>query len=201
MDAKTTAIILIGYQNDYFLPDGILHHALESSEAVRTVLDNSIKLIKQLHESAVIFFNTPIVFTQGYSELTAPVGILKTIKEVEAFKKGTLGSETIAELQQFKDRIIDVPGKRGLNAFSNTSLESLLKAHNITDVVLAGAVTSICIDTTGRTALDLGYQVTIIEDCCAGRSEFEQGFYCNEIFPLYARVLNSQQLLNELNEK
>lgn len=198
MNPKTTAVILIGYQNDYFLSDGILHQALESTAAATTVLNNTVHLIEQLRDSPVLFINTPIIFTADYSELTEPVGILKTIKEVEAFKKDTRGSETVAELKKFGDRIIEIPGKRGLNAFSNTSLHKLLIEHEITEVILAGAVTSICIDTTGRTAFDHGFQVSILEDCCAGRSEFEQGFYCKEIFPLYANVVSSDEFLNAL---
>lgn len=199
MKANTTAIILIGYQNDYFLPEGILHNALESTEAVQKILQGTVALINKVKDTPVLVISTPIIFTETYAELANPVGILKTIKDVGAFKKGTSGSETVAEISAFADRIITEPGKRGLNAFSNTSLESLLQKHNITDVVLAGVVTSICLDTTGRTALDKGYTVTVLEDCTGGRSSFEQEFYCKEIFPLYARVLNSAQLLEELN--
>ncbi|MCF7970607.1 MAG: cysteine hydrolase family protein [Methylococcaceae bacterium] len=186
MNANTTAIILIGYQNDYFLTDGVLHHALESTDAVQKILQGTVALINKIKDTPILVINTPIIFTETYTELINPIGILKTIKEVGAFKSGTAGSETIAQILAFADRIINVPGKRGLNAFSNTSLDSLLQEHNIKDVVLAGVVTSICLDTTGRTALDKGYNVTVLEDCTGGRSR-------------YARVLNSTQLLEELN--
>lgn len=39
--------------------------------------------------------STPILFTPDYSELIDPVGILKTIKDVQAFKKGTKGAQPI----------------------------------------------------------------------------------------------------------
>ncbi|MBT3011764.1 MAG: cysteine hydrolase [Candidatus Thiodiazotropha sp. (ex Lucina aurantia)] len=193
-----TAIILIGFQNDYFLKDGALHGALESSEAAGLALKNTVNLIKRLKDTPTLLINTPIIFTSDYSEITQPVGILKTIKEIGAFKHGTTGCETVAEIKAFSDRIITVPGKRGLNAFSNTSLEQLLQSHDITDVVFAGAVTSICIDTTARTALDKGYSVTILKDCTTGRSSFEQEFYCEEIFPLYAEAITSSQLTEQL---
>ncbi|MES9862319.1 MAG: cysteine hydrolase [Candidatus Thiodiazotropha sp. LLP2] len=195
MKLNQTAIILIGFQNDYFLKDGALHGALESSTAAGLVLNNTVNLLNHLKDTSALLINTPIVFTTDYSEITQPVGILKTIKDVEAFKQGTTGCETVDEIKGFNERIVTVPGKRGLNAFSNTSLEELLQSHSITDVVFAGAVTSICIDTTARTALDKGYSVTILRDCTTGRSSFEQEFYCEEIFPLYAEVINSSQLI------
>lgn len=146
----------------------------------------------------MLIVSTPIIFTPDYSELIDPVGILKGIKEVGAFKAGTKGSELIPELRRFGDRIVEVPGKRGLNAFSNTQLDNIIQSHDITDTVIAGVVTSICVDSTGRSAFEMGYKVSIISDCTSGRTVFEQKFYCENIFPLYANVVNHCQLLTSL---
>ena len=136
--------------------------------------------------------NTPIHFTSDYSELAKPIGILKVIKDVGAFKQGTFGAEVIPQLSKFDDFITIIPGKRGLNAFSNTELAKLLHDKGITDVVFAGTVTSICIDSTARSAIDLGFNVTVLDDCTSSRTPFEQHFYCTEVFPLYANVCHSK---------
>jgi nicotinamidase-related amidase len=201
MDANRTALILIGYQNDYFASDGILHGVIEESAGVTNMLANTVELIKRLRDTFVLMISTPILFTSDYSELIEPVGILKAIREVGAFRAGTRGGETISELQRFGSRILEVPGKRGLNAFSNTDLDRILKEHDIADVVLAGVVTSICIDSTGRSAFDRGYRATILSDCTSGRTTAEQEFYCQEIFQLYAEVLKHAQLLECLGLK
>ena len=198
MDPQHTALVLIGYQNDYFAADGILHQVIEESSRVTGTLANTVDLLERLYASSVIVVDTPIVFTPDYSELTEPVGILKTVKEMGAFKAGTPGAETIPELRRFGERILEVPGKRGLNAFSNTDLESLFHQRGITHVVLAGVVTSICVDSTGRSAYERGYKVTVLSDCTSGRTTFEQEFYCENVFPLYAEVLDYTQLLERL---
>ncbi|WP_177417976.1 cysteine hydrolase family protein [endosymbiont of Lamellibrachia barhami] len=195
MDLQKTAVFLIGYQNDYFAKDGILRGMIEEPGRASTVLANTIALIKQLRPTPVHLIATPIVFTPNYSELVEPMGILKAIKDVQAFKKGTKGAENVPELLEFKERIIEVPGKRGLNAFSNTRLNDILREKEVTDVVLAGAVTSICIDSTGRAAFENGYSMHILSDCTAGRTPVEQSFYCETIFPLYAEVIDSTTLL------
>ena len=195
MDLSRTAVILIGYQNDYFSPSGLLKGAIEESVKRNRVLENSLSLVDQLLKRDVLLIQTPIVFTSDYAELVNPVGILKVIKDVGAFKAGTEGGEVIDALKVHGEKIITVPGKRGLNAFSNTDLEARLAANNIDHVVVAGAVTSICIDSTGRAAHERGYQVTVLSDCTAGRSNMEQDFYCDNIFPLYAGVMSSQELL------
>ena len=199
MKPETIAIVFIGYQNDYFAGDGILRGVIEEPGRTTRVLANTLGLIKRLKDSAAMLVATPIIFTPDYSELVSPVGILKAIKDVGAFKAGTKGSETIPEFVAHGERIITVPGKRGLNAFSNTTLDEKLKEKGITDICLAGAVTSICIDSTGRAAFEKGYGVHILRDCTAGRTAVEENFYCDSIFPLYAEVLDSTDLLSRLD--
>ena len=194
-DMNKTAIILIGYQNDYFAADGALVGALEDAEWRVEMLANTVKLLESASDTEALIISTPIVFTPNYEELVEPTGILKAIVDVGAFKGGETGSETIKELTSFGDRIQEIPGKRGLNAFSNTGLNEALEAKGITDVVIAGVVTSICIDSTGRAAHEHGYRVSILKDCTAGRTSFEQDFYCENIFPLYANVIESEELL------
>lgn len=198
MDPKHTALVLIGYQNDYFAADGILHQVIEESSRVTGTLANTVDLVERLHSTPLLVVTTPIVFTSDYSELVEPVGILKTIKELGAFKAGTKGVETIPELRRLGERILEVPGKRGLNAFSNTDLDHLFQQREITNVVLAGVVTSVCVDSTGRSAFECGYKVSVLSDCTSGRTTFEQDFYCENVFPLYAEVLDHEQLLQRL---
>jgi nicotinamidase-related amidase len=198
MKPQKIALVLIGFQNDYFSQDGILRRVVEESSKVTGILTNTLHLIKELGD--VLIIATPIIFSENYSELIKPFGILKTIKEVGAFKKGSIGSQTISELAQFKDKIIEIPGKQGLNAFVNTTLEAVLKENNITNVAFAGTVCSVCIDSTGRSAFEKGFNVTMLSDCISGRTVFEQTFYCEDIFPLYANVVNSKELLIEQNK-
>lgn len=197
MNPQQTALILIGYQNDYFSSDGILYAVIEESSKVTNILANTVRLLESIASTPVLVISTPIFFTPTYEELSDPVGILKTIKEVGAFQADKSGSAAIEELNPFQSKIVEVPGKRGLNAFANTSLANLLKQHQITDVVLAGAVTSICIDSTGRSAHEQGFNVSILSDCTSARTTFEQNFYCENIFPLYANVMTHEELLEQ----
>ncbi|MGB3204498.1 MAG: cysteine hydrolase family protein [Crinalium sp.] len=197
MNPEQTAIVLIGFQNDYFATDGILHNVIEESTKATNVVVNTVNLVQELAPTPALIITTPIFFTSTYDELVEPVGILNVIKEYGAFQAGSIGSEMTPELVPFKDRITEVPGKRGLNAFSNTELNSLLRSKQITNFILAGAVTSVCIDSTGRYAHELGYQVSVLSDCTSARTNFEQDFYCNNIFPLYANVMSHAQLLDK----
>ncbi|MAJ28764.1 isochorismatase [bacterium TMED181] len=201
MSSKKTALLLIGFQNDYFHEKGILTGALEDVRGRDEMLKNTLSIIESVKDNDdYLIISTPIQFTEDYSELNEPTGILKTIKETGAFLKDTTGSATIEDFDQFADSILEIKGKRGLNAFSNTNLEVFLRENKIEKIALAGVVTSVCIDSTGRSAHEKGFEVTILSDCTAGRTEFEQQFYCDQIFPLYASVQNKDQLLKSNSE-
>jgi len=60
MTTKKTAIVLIGYQNDYFAEDGILQGVVEESSKVTGVLRNTLDLIRNTKD--VLMIATPIVF-------------------------------------------------------------------------------------------------------------------------------------------
>jgi len=105
---------------------GVIEESSKNNHAVENTLD----LLRTVE--LPMYITTPIIFSEDYSELVDPVGILKTITEVGAFKKGATGSETIPELEEFKEKITEIPGKQGLNAFVNTDLEATLRQNSLT---------------------------------------------------------------------
>jgi nicotinamidase-related amidase len=198
MNPATTALILVGYQNDYFAANGILRGVIEEPNRVDTVLANTMALITGLVSTAMTIIATPIVLEPNYRALANSVGILGTIKESGAFKVGSAGADNLPELAAFGERIIYVKGKVGFNAFSNTDLERVLQEGGIKNVLVAGMVTSLCIDSTGRAAYERGFSVTILSDCSSARTRSEQDFFCESVFPLYAGVLTSQEAMAQL---
>jgi len=195
MKSNETALILIGYQNDYFDKDGILHSIIEGQSD--GVLKNTMKLIEDLPKDMLIV-STPIIFSEDYHELVNPIGILKTIQDVGAFKNNSKGSKNIKEIEEAGDRILEIKGKQSFNAFLNTKLDDILKENNIKNVLIAGAITSICIDSTGRAASEKGYKTTILSDCTCGKTFFEQEYYCDNIFPTYAIMKTTKDILKEM---
>lgn len=198
MDAKQTALVMIGYQNDYFAQDGILRGVVEEPGRVDEVLDNSLGFVRALVDKGATVVSTPIVLHPDYRAMASPGGILHTMKEVGAFAAGSKGAENIEELEQFGDNIAFITGKVGFNAFTNTALDELLKEKSIRNVLICGMVTSLCIDSSGRAAYERGYDVTIVSDCTSGRSATEHEFYCQSVFPLYGTAKTSDELLAEM---
>jgi nicotinamidase-related amidase len=198
MNPSTTALILVGFQNDNFASNGALRSAYDDSAGVDSVLERTVALLRQVIDTDLTIICTPIVLDADYRAMASPIGILSAIRESGAFRRGTPGAATVPEFAEFGNRILQVHGKVGFNAFSNTALEAELHSRGIRHVIVAGVISSLCIDSTGRAAYERGYDVVVLSDCTGGRTNTEHQFYCEQVFPLYGTVRHSAQVLSEL---
>jgi nicotinamidase-related amidase len=53
------------------------------------------------------------------------------------------------------------------NSFRETTLGQTLTSLGVDELVVAGMMTSMCVDASVRAANDLGYRVTVVADACA----------------------------------
>jgi nicotinamidase-related amidase len=60
-----------------------------------------------------------------------------------------------------------VLSKAAPNGFVGTSLESDLRAADVDSLVVAGMMSSMCVDATVRAGADLGFAMTVVHDACA----------------------------------
>ena len=53
------------------------------------------------------------------------------------------------------------------NSFRDTTLQNELQKESIKNLIICGAMTHMCIDTTVRAGFDLGYKIELVSDACA----------------------------------
>ncbi len=67
MDYASTALILVGYQNDYFARDGILRGVVEDPTGVDKVLETTMRFIRATYASPMLILSTPIILSPDYA--------------------------------------------------------------------------------------------------------------------------------------
>lgn len=77
--------------------------------------------------------------------------------------RGEAGHDIVPELYpQPGEPVIDKPGK---GAFFATDLHAILQHGGVTQLVVTGVTTEVCVNTTVREANDRGYDCLVPEDC------------------------------------
>ena len=146
MDPKTTAVVLIEYQNDFTSEGGTLHGAVEPVMQSSNMLANTVETVKKARALGATIVHAPITFTDDYRELSAnPYGILKGVVDSKSFRKGTWGAEIVEILTPAPGDIV-IEGKRGLCGFASTNLDFILRSKGVTTVALGGFLTNCCVE-------------------------------------------------------
>ncbi len=201
MDPKTTAVVLIEYQNDFTSEGGSLHDAVKGVMEQEHMLPNSVETVEKARELGATIIHAPITFTPDYHELSpTPYGILKGVVDSKSFRKGTWGAEIVQDLTPTEQDIV-VEGKRGLDTFASTNLDFILRSRGITTIALGGFLTNCCVESTMRTGYEKGFDVITLKDCTATLSEEEQRLAVEKNYPMFSRPMNHDAFLAELSGK
>jgi nicotinamidase-related amidase len=90
MEPKTTAVVLIEYQNDFTSEGGTLHQAVKPVMDSTNMLANTVETVEKARALGATILFAPITFTEDYHDLSpAPYGILKGVVDSKSFRKGT----------------------------------------------------------------------------------------------------------------
>jgi nicotinamidase-related amidase len=182
----TTALLLIDIQNDYF-PGGkmALERMDEAGASARSLLE------------AFRARGLPVIHVR---HLSARPG-------ATFFVPGTPGADINPLVSpQAGERVID---KNFPNSFRGTPLADELRTAGIDCLVIAGAMSHMCVDATVRAAFDLGFRCVVAEDACATRAlEFNgatipahkvHGAFMAALGVPYASVLKARVAISMLN--
>lgn len=102
----------------------------------------------------------------------------------------------LPEVAPVKDEI--VINKTASGVFSSTNLNYVLKNMGVNALFVCGVYTNECVETTVRDACDLGYLVTLVEDCCTTVTpELHQASLAT-LRDRYARVIPTDAAITDL---
>jgi ureidoacrylate peracid hydrolase len=198
IDPKTTAVVLIEYQNDFTSAGGVLHGAVADVMDKTGMLANTREVVDAARAAGATVMYAPITFAAGYNEISShPYGILKGVVDGEAFVKGSWGADIIDELAP-QDGDIVIEGKRGLDTFASTNLGFILRSKGIETIALGGFLTNCCVESTMRTGYEHGYKVITLSDCLAATSIEEHDNALKYDYPMFSEPMASVDFIAEL---
>jgi nicotinamidase-related amidase len=181
-----TALLLIEYQNDYFLNG-------------RMPLEKSSEACQKAQEALQVYRakQLPVIHMQHISTRPDAIHFLPCTKGVEFHSSvQPLRNETVIK-------------KHYPNSFKDTALLNYLNKNNIHHLIIAGMMTHLAIDATVRAAYDAGFSCTVLHDACTTKNlEFNNmiipaqsvhNAFLAALQPLYANVVSVKELLQSVS--
>ncbi|MDD0842416.1 cysteine hydrolase family protein [Pseudomonas sp. Gutcm_11s] len=203
----STALIVIDMQRDFCAPGGYADRAGLDVGRLREPIPAIQRLLTGARARGLLVLHTREGHRPDLSDLPelkrrraeaagAPIGGRGPLGRL--LVRGEFGHDLIDELRpEPGEPVIDKPG---YSAFAATDLELLLRNRGITDLIITGVTTEVCVSSTLRSAVDLGYACTLVSDACASADPALHAAALAMVAVeggIFGRVLDSAALLAE----
>ena len=112
------------------------------------------------------------------------------------FKAPAGWTDLVPELEQQPDDILI--SKQCVGAFHGTGLDEQLRQRGVTQIFVTGVSTSAGVESTGRSAFDLGYNVVFITDAMTDRDADAHQHSVERVFPRRGETELTENVLARL---
>ena len=173
-EPRHTALLVIDMQRDFLDPCGYAARAGLDVSRLRSVIEPIRELVSAARAADLLIVHTreghvsdlsdcPAYKLERSHRAGAPIGSSGPLGRL--LVRGEYGHDFIDELQPLSgEAVID---KAGYSAFHGTDLALLLARRGVTELLIAGITTEVCVSSTLRAAVELGYRCFTIADACA----------------------------------
>ena len=170
-DKDSTALVLIDMQRDFLLPGGFGETLGNDVLLLQKVVPPLAEVLAAARAAGMLVIHTREGHLPDLSD--CPPAKLRRGKPSQRIGdlgangriliRGEYGHDIVDELAPIDGEIvIDKPGK---GAFYATELQEVLKKSGITNLIVTGVTTEVCVHTTVREANDRGYDALVLSDC------------------------------------
>ena len=178
LTASTCALVIIDMRRDFLEPGGFGAALGNNVAMLRRTIEPNRGLLAAWRAAGLLAIHT----REGRRPDLADLPLAKRVRGQGSVTigdtgpmgrilvRGEPGHDIIPELCPTDGE--PVINKLGKGAFHATDLHAILQNRGITQLVVTGVTTEVCVNTTVREANDRGYDCLVLEDCV--RSYFPQ---------------------------
>ena len=198
INTSKSALLIMHYQNGLVRPEGIFAFSGTPAQVEKhNCLEKTAAVLKASRGAGVTVIYVNIAYRPGFPELKKPTyPLIESIQERGAFLRGSWDADVPDELKSEPSDIIVI--NFDSSAFSHTDLDCILRAKDIKQLFLAGIATNWIVESTTRYGAELGYDITVLEDCCQGFTDELHEFAITQTLPFYAVIMKSPDFIADL---
>lgn len=191
LDSNKTALLVVDMQRDFVEEGAVMEVPMARSRipAMRALVEKS-----RQHGIPVIFTRHLLLDAHNISPLEVAY---QPWLQSAGMREGHPGSEIVPELAPEPDEI--VIGKHRYDAFYNTRLETVIRnigrRGSVDTLIITGTVTSVCCESTARSAFMRDFKVLFVSDATGGFDSRSQEATLESIRRVFGHVVSTEELL------
>lgn len=162
---EKTALLVIDPVNDFLSEGGADWENTKSTVKMNNVVENLRRAIDGARQRRIPVLFGPMAYTEedyANQQLYRRSGINRIMFEKKMFLAGSWGADFHPDLQPREGDVVLLPHK-SCDVFE-TDLPEHLRRLGATHLVIAGMTANLCCESTGRHAMERGYDVTYLSD-------------------------------------
>jgi nicotinamidase-related amidase len=175
-DTGRTALLVMDIQS-------AIVDSLPDNEAL---LDRVVAAVDAARGAGIAVVFVRVAFRPGAPEASPRNLAFSQVAGSDRFDEAGAATQIHPAVAPRPDEVVVI--KRRVGAFSGSDLDVVLRAGDITDLVLTGIATSGVVLSTLRLAADLDYRLTVLADACADRDDEVHRVLTEKVFPRQATV-------------
>ena len=198
VDSSASALLILHYQNGLVRHEGVFAFSGTADQVEKHgCLEKTAAVIGASRKAGIPIIYVNIEFRPGFPELKKPTyPLIESIQQRNAFLRGSWDAAVPEELKPEEGDIVVI--NFDSSAFSHTDLDGILRAMGARQLFLAGIATNWIVESTTRYGAELGYDITVLEDCCQGFSDELHDFAIKKTLPYYASIVKSSDFIAAL---
>lgn len=215
VDAGALAVVVVDMQNDFGTPGGMFDRAGIDIRPIQAIVDPTRRVIEAARAAGAPVIYLKMAFAHDLSDVdpdsptwlkhlpleagrptTAPDGTPSRV-----LIRDTWNTDIVEQLAPEPQDVVVY--KHRYSGFYGTELDQILRDRGVTTLIVTGATTSVCVDSTVRDAVFRDFHCIVLEDCVAEpiahdapRSNHEATLLTLEL--LFASIASSTAVLAAL---
>jgi len=202
LDPKQTAFVVIDMQNMFCAPGSPAEVA-----ASRGICDAINRLAQELRElgGLVIWVTSATVSHNGKSDWEHFIRnfVAEDIQQrtIEALKPDSPGEQIWKDLKVEESDLHVRKNRYSALTPGSSMLQSMLSSMGIRNVLIGGTKTNICCESAARDAMQLDYNVVMVEDCNAALSDEEHRAALENVIQQFGDVMTADETISLLKNR
>jgi len=202
VDPAHAAIVTVDVQNDFFHNDGYLGKLGAPMKLVQDMAPRLNQFLNAARQRGVRVIHVISWHDEQYASPVVTEQKLRhghrmelngrQLKDAPYCLRGTWGADFYGIDARPGEEIVI---KHRYGSFTGTNLDLILRSQGIQTVILTGAATNVCVESTAREVYMHDYYLVFVSDCTATMSQEAHDYTLKMIDTYFGQVAGSEEIM------